>query len=320
VRRDRLKIRLVTPAPRGARTGNRVTAERWAAILRQLGHSVSVGTDYRGDRCHLLVAVHARKSHKAIEDYRARVPGGRIVVLLAGTDLYQDGPANSQVRESMEHAARLVVLQPLARRSVPRRLRRKVRIILQSLSRPNLTALRRADGFDVCVLGHLRAVKDPLRAAYAARRLPASSRVHIVHIGGALSRVMERRARIESRRNPRYEWVGDRSHGEALRMLARSRLLVLSSRTEGGANAISEAIVCGVPVVATKIDGSVGLLGSDYRGYFGVGDTAALAQLLHRAELDQDFLTALRAHCKSLAPMFDPRRERKAWRDLLAEL
>ena len=315
-----MKIRLVTPAPRGARTGNRVTAERWAAILRQLGHAVSVGTDYRGDRCDLLVAVHARKSHKAIEDYRARVPGGRVVVLLAGTDLYQDGPAHSLVRESMEHAARLVVLQPLARRSVPRKLRRKVRIIRQSLTRPNVTRLRRADGFDVCVLGHLRTVKDPFRAAYAARRLPASSRVRIVHIGGALSPVMERRARIESRRNPRYEWVGDRSHGKTLQMLARSRLLVLSSRAEGGANAVSEAIVCGVPVVATKIDGSVGLLGPDYRGYFGVGDTAALAQLLHRAESDQDFLAALRAHCKSLAPMFHPGKERKAWKDLLAEL
>ncbi len=103
-------------------------------------------------------------------------------------------------------------------------------------------------------------------------------------------------------------------------MLARSRLLVLSSRTEGGANAVSEAIVCGVPVVATRIDGSVGLLGSDYRGYFGVGDTAALSRLLHRAESDHGFLSALRAHCTSLAPMFDPGRERKAWRDLLAEL
>ncbi|MCH7476460.1 MAG: hypothetical protein IIA27_17610 [Gemmatimonadetes bacterium] len=122
-----MKIRLVTPAPRGARTGNRVTAERWAAILRQLGHAVSVGTDYRGDRCDLLVAVHARKSHKAIVDYRARVPGGRVVVLLAGTDLYQDGPANPRVRESMEHAARLVVLQPLARLSVPPRLVARVK-------------------------------------------------------------------------------------------------------------------------------------------------------------------------------------------------
>ncbi len=56
-------------------------------MLRQLGHVVSVGTDYRKDRCDLLVAVHARKSHEAIEDYRAHVPGGRIEVLLAGTDL-----------------------------------------------------------------------------------------------------------------------------------------------------------------------------------------------------------------------------------------
>ena len=51
--------------------------------LIQRSHAVSVGPDYRGDRCDLLVAVHARKRQKAIEDYRAHVPGGRVIGLLA---------------------------------------------------------------------------------------------------------------------------------------------------------------------------------------------------------------------------------------------
>ena len=315
-----MKIRIVTPSPRGARTGNRVTAERWATLLGELGHDVSVGTEYRRDRSDLLVAVHARKSHRAIADFRAFHPGGAVVVLLAGTDLYQDGPANRRVRQSLERASRLVVLQPLARRSVPSPFRRKVRIIRQSVRKSHFTGLTHARGFDVCVLGHLRPVKDPLRTAYAVRGLPSASRIRVVQVGRALSSSMERRARVEVNRNPRYRWVGDRPRRRALRVLARSRLLVLSSRSEGGANVISEAIVGGVPFISSRIDGSVGLLGPEYPGYFDVGDTAALTGLLRRAETDRDFLRELRAHCRRLGPLFHPQQERNAWRDLIAEL
>ena len=58
--------------------------------------------------------------------------------------------------------------------------------------------------------------------------------------------------------------------------------MVLSSLSEGGANVISEAVAAGVPVLASRIDGSVGLL-DDYPGYFPVRDTAALARLLERS-------------------------------------
>ena len=59
--------------------------------------------------------------------------------------------------------------------------------------------------------------------------------------------------------------------------------MVISSLSEGGANVISEAAVAGVPVLASRIDGNVGLLGADYPGYFPVGDTEALARLLRTA-------------------------------------
>jgi glycosyltransferase involved in cell wall biosynthesis len=95
---------------------------------------------------------------------------------------------------------------------------------------------------------------------------------------------------------------------------------VLSSKLEGGANVVSEAIVAGVPLLASRIAGSVGLLGENYPGYFRVGDTPGLAALLHRAETDPAFLTGLRSHCRKLVPLFDPRRERAAWSRLLEEL
>ncbi len=315
-----MKIRIVTPAGRGARSGNRATATRWATLLREIGHEVSVGTHLGVTRCDLLIAVHARKSHAAVEAFRSLHPSGPIVVLLAGTDLYSDGPENRSVLESMRWATRLVVLQPLARRTVPRSLHRKVRVIRQSAVPPMGPTHKRAGVFEVCVVGHLRAVKDPFRTAYAARRLARSSSIEVVHVGGAMSADMARRARHEETRNARYRWLGDQRHGTALRILARSRVLAVTSRSEGGANVISEAIVCGVPVIASRIDGSVGLLGRDYPAYFPVGDTASLAGLLERVEQDGHFLADLRRRCRELRPAFRPSAERAAWRQLLAEL
>jgi glycosyltransferase involved in cell wall biosynthesis len=104
-----------------------------------------------------------------------------------------------------------------------------------------------------------------------------------------------------------------------LRVLARSRLHVLSSRAEGGANVLCEAIACGIPTVASRIQGSVGLLGPDYPGYFATGDTRKLAALLHRAETDQEFLKGLRSATERLKPLVEPARERQAWRELLKE-
>jgi glycosyltransferase involved in cell wall biosynthesis len=89
---------------------------------------------------------------------------------------------------------------------------------------------------------------------------------------------------------------------------------------EGGANVISEAIVAGVPVVSSRIEGSIGLLGADYPGYFPVGDTRRLALLLQRAEQDSSFYEELKRRCRALQPLFQPREEKKRWEKLLGEV
>ena len=50
-----------------------------------------------------------------------------------------------------------------------------------------------------------------------------------------------------------------------------------------------------MPVIASRIDGNAGLLGSDYPGLFAPGDAAAAARLLERAAIDAAFLRRLRA-------------------------
>jgi glycosyltransferase involved in cell wall biosynthesis len=113
--------------------------------------------------------------------------------------------------------------------------------------------------------------------------------------------------------NPRYRWLGELPRWKALQRLARSRLTIVSSRLEGGPNVVSEALVAGVPVLSSRISGVIGMLGADYPGYFPVGDTQALAELLVRAESDAEFYSRLVARCRKTAVKFDPKRELAAW-------
>ena len=315
-----LSIRLVSTTPRFSRKGNRVTALRWSRILRSLGHRVRIEEQYRGGRCDLLVALHARHSFPSVELFAAAYPHRPIVLALTGTDLYQDIHVDATAQRALVLASRLIVLQPLGIREIPKKLRDKVRVIFQSAEAPRMRIRPRQDAFVVCVLAHLRPVKDPFRAAEAARLLPRESRIQVLQVGAPLAPGMEEQARQEAKTNARYRWLGGLPRGKALRLLSRSQLLVLSSLTEGGANAVTEAIACGVPVLASRIPGSVGLLGPNYPGYFQPGDTFALSRLLRRAEMDPHFLAKLKAHCLRLAPLVDPRREREGWSKLLKEL
>ena len=82
---------------------------------------------------------------------------------------------------------------------------------------------------------------------------------------------------------------------------------------------ISEAIVAGLPVIASRIAGNVGLLGEDYAGYFSTGDTQELAGLMARAENDSELLARLKSHGGRLARLFNPERELAAWMKLITE-
>ena len=148
-----MRIALVTPAGPGTRNGNRHTALRWAAFLRAAGHRVAISTqDLSGD-ADLLLALHARRSHASIHAFPREKP---LLVALTGTDIYRDIRTSAEARESLELAHRLIVLQPKAAEELPGRLRKKVRVVVQSSAttlrhRPVKGKLR------ICVIGHLRA-------------------------------------------------------------------------------------------------------------------------------------------------------------------
>jgi putative glycosyltransferase (TIGR04348 family) len=289
-------------------------------MLRGLGHRVRVVSEYGGQPCDVLVALHARKSAPSVQRFRDEHPDRPVVLALTGTDLYDEIRTCPDARRSMELATRLVVLQPAGLAELSEAVRIKTRVIIQSAERPLRPAAPDRSVFRVCVLAHLRPVKDPLRTAFAARLVPSSSKIQVVHLGNALDEALAEEAREEMAINPRYRWLGERPQAEALRVLASSRLMALTSRLEGGANVVSEAIACSVAVISTRISGSIGLLGEEYPAYFPVGDTQALSDLLCRAETDRGFYESLTYWCDRRAAMVNPANERRAWQDLLHEL
>jgi hypothetical protein len=157
----------------------------------------------------LMVALHARRSYAAITRFRRLYPARPLLVALTGTDLYGDIRTSVDAQESLELATTLILLQPKGIEALPSHLHPKARVIYQSVPSPRRPTPRSKKTFDVCILGHLRPVKDPLRTALAARLVPATSRLRVLHVGKALSDDMAVEARTETAANPRYHWLGE---------------------------------------------------------------------------------------------------------------
>ncbi|WP_089796346.1 selenoneine biosynthesis selenosugar synthase SenB [Halomonas korlensis] len=315
-----MKIALITPAGRGSRAGNRATATRWARLLRELGCRVRVvGSDEDADACRLdgrppdlVVALHALRSHAAIRACREAFANTPLAVALTGTDIYRFQHSHPEAfLESLTSADALVGLHDEVKADIPPCFHARLHVVHQSaLPLPPGAPGPIKGHYEVLVAGHLREEKDSLRAALAVRELPAASRLRVIQLGGVHDETWAENARDEMARNPRYRWLGDLPHWQVRRWMARARLMVISSRMEGGANVVSEACVAGLPVLASDIAGNRGLLGEDYAGYFAVADTQALREGLLRAEAEPAFVEGLRRQVQARAPLFHPDAER----------
>ncbi|RDH82966.1 MAG: TIGR04348 family glycosyltransferase [endosymbiont of Galathealinum brachiosum] len=316
-----MHIGIITPAAPGSLNGNRATAQRWADFLIELGHKVDISVSWDGTDYDVMLALHAWRSAESIAQFKQKFPDRALVLAMTGTDLYRFINTHPEPTLASIHLAdKLVTLHRLADRVLPESVRNKVHVIHQSALPVECSIGRSVDTFDICVVGHLREEKDSMRVAYAVRNLPEESRIRVLHYGKAHNDEWAGFAREEMKNNHRYQWFGEVSHNDVCEAYRRCRLMVLPSVMEGGANVISEATVAGLPVIASNIDGSVGLLGDDYAGYFPVKDENALSEILLKAESDANFVEKLSQQCCERAKLFTVEAEKQGWKNLLNEL
>jgi putative glycosyltransferase (TIGR04348 family) len=324
---------IVTPALADANNGNWQTASRWARLLGRdyrvalaasWAPSAAASSQASAQACAdtppaLLVALHARRSADSIQRFAKAWPQRPLVVVLTGTDLYRDIHHDAAAQHSLDVATALVVLHERAALDLPARHRAKAFACFQS-TRARAPLRKTDQHLRALMVGHLREEKSPQTYFEAARLLNTRADILLDHIGAPLDPALGDAAQATQRDNPRYHWLGAVPHAATRGRIQRAHVLVHASRMEGGAHVVMEAVRSGTPVLASRISGNVGMLGSDYGGYFEPGDATGLATLLRRCRDEPPILATLRAQCNTRAPHFEPARERATLLALMADL
>ncbi|MCQ8895062.1 TIGR04348 family glycosyltransferase [Limnobacter humi] len=328
---NKSSVVIVSPALADSNNGNWQTARRWQKLL-QSHYRVRVIKQWPDhanapDEDCLMLALHARRSASSIAAWAkhrhstAQTPG--LVVALTGTDLYKDLPDNADAQQSLQLASQLIVLQDEALNSVPAQHRHKTHAVFQSTtSRPTLDKTRRH--LHAIAVGHLRAEKQPDTLMDAAALLAGQPGIYLTHVGAALETAYANQAQQTMAMNPNYRWLGALAHELTRKRIQRAHLLVHMSKMEGGAHVVMEAVTSGTPVLASNMEGNVGMLGRDYAGYFEVGNSAQLARLLQTAQADVragcpagSLMHTLRRQCAARARLFTASAEQTALLNLI---
>ena len=312
---QQMRVVIVSPALADANNGNWQTARRWQRLLSPLSaRIVRQWPDAMAGQDDVMLALHARRSADSVKAWHAMHGQRGLGLALTGTDLYRDVNHDLQAQNSLALASSLVVLQGLGIAALPSLHHGKTRVIYQSAGMRQ-TVSKSQHQMRVVMVGHLREEKDPLTLMAAARLLPKGCGIFIDHIGAALDPALGQAAQATQAQCPHYRWLGALPHPQTRQRIQRAHLLVHTSRLEGGAHVLMEAMCSGTPVLASRIDGNLGLLGNDYAGIFEAGDAQGLADLLLACK-DPQKRPGLMAHlghqCALRAPLFEPQAERAA--------
>lgn len=311
-------ICIISPALVESNNGNWHTAWRWSRMLRPL-YRTTIAKEWDGSPADAMLALHARRSASAVQAWAQAKGPNQLGLVLTGTDLYRDIQTDPSAQRSLQLAGRLVVLQERGADVLPDSVKHKTTVIFQSASR-RATLTKTGHHLRAVMVGHLRDEKDPLTYLRAASRLSARPDILLDHIGDALDPALGQAVQKTAAIQPSYRWLGGLPRSQTRAHIQRAHVLVHPSVMEGGAHVILEAVQSGTPVLASAIDGNVGMLGPDYAGYFPLGDDQALADLLQRCRDDVEFLALLQRQCEARAPLFEPEREQTLVRQLVANL
>ncbi|VWX34200.1 conserved hypothetical protein [Limnobacter sp. 130] len=318
---------IVSPALADSNNGNWQTARRWQLFLSE-HFNVRIVKHWENTPATVhdavMIALHARRSADSIAAWaqsRGMTEQGSpgLVLALTGTDLYRDIETDETAQKSLALAQHLIVLQEKGIEKLNEALHPKTAVIFQSTSsRKTLPKPKRR--LKVIMVGHLRDEKMPQTLMEAAVLLRGYPEIFIDHIGGPLDPELAQAAEETMQVCPNYRWLGNQAHGATRTRIQRAHVLVHASKMEGGAHVIMEAVCSGTPVVASYIDGNIGMLGAGYPGYFPLGNSHALANML--TQLLEDIVnpkplppgkssvyTKLKNQCADRARLFAPENE-----------
>ncbi len=319
-------VLIVSPYGPETNTGNWHTAQRYARFLEQGGFGVQVAiealTPEQLRQTDVALVLHARRSWTAAQTLAKA--GRPFAVVLTGTDLYADLqlPGTQAYRECCQtiESARLVV--GLQSRAMERLLEilpetlHKRRVIPQTVAplspsdwaRPfddqapvGFQGFQGFQGLQWLISGHVRSEKDPLtglagfRRAFPDGRLATGAATSLTHVGGARDPLAVEALVHEAQRAPagHIRLLGARPHHEAVGLMQSHHCLIQPSRMEGGALVVSEAAAHRLPILASRVDGHLGLLGEDYPGYFEAGQPDDLAKRMRQFANDAGYRAAL---------------------------
>lgn len=324
---------IVSPALADSNNGNWQTAKRWSDLLDS--HYSSRITKHWPDvepmqDTSIMLALHACRSTDSIHAWAAskgkncECPG--LVVALTGTDLYRDIHTHPEAINSLHLAEHLIVLQDKAVEAVPERYRYKTHVVYQSTSAmPTIT--NKGPILKVLMVGHLREEKMPETYLQAAQILKDEAGIELEHVGEALDEKYIQWIKQTTASCPNYHWLGGLSYAQSRKKMQEAHVLVHCSKMEGGAHVIMEAVRSGTPVLASRIDGNVGMLGENYSGYFELGNAQQLARLLlqirdelkvrNRTDMGVDLIRQLQRQADQRATLFTPQQEQESLLNIL---
>lgn len=313
-----------SPFPRQDSQGNSTSADRLERMLKGGGLSVVMEEEwYNGCEARCLVALNARRSAGTVEEFRDACPASRVVVVLTGTDINHPEMAHvdSATRQTMQTADRLVLLHEGSLEKVPEDLHEKCVVIYPSVDLPDglKHQPKEENAFEVMMAGNVRAEKNLPVAMDACDLLPADTQIKLHVYGDGHGALAQKMLAATASTTP-FLWKGKMDHTALMGKMAQADLLLNTSTQEGGANAICEALCLGLPVVASKISGNVGMLGQDYEGYFTSGDAQSLSKVLVRCSTDAGFYQTLLDQVNERALLFDYTAESRRWRELLNKM
>ncbi|MEO1857586.1 MAG: glycosyltransferase [Rubritalea sp.] len=314
-----MHILISSAYPLSSPKGNSITAKRIESLLTQTGNTAQAINTDMPPTADAMISLHATKTLASSKSFKVNSPNGKLIVYLTGTDLYREQTNNNpEFFEALSLADALVVGQRASLASIPTEFLKKSHFIPASVLLPPVDKVSPPPHPSLALIGHLRPVKNPFLMNQALEKL-ADIKLEAFTLGAALEPSMLSEVQCWQQSNPRFNWLNDVTYSKTLSWIEQVDFTLNTSHSEGGSNAVAESIALGTPVLASKIEGNVGMLGDDYLGYFEPDNVSALAALIRRSITDHSFHSKLLQQIADLQQNFLPAKETAGWLKLLKQ-